>query len=818
MTDSLWQDFRYALRGLRRAPGFTFAAVLTLALGIGANIGVFSVVDAVVLHPLPFSEPDRLVALYATSAKEDRNSISYANFLDWQAEIHTLDPFAAWRPEFFVWNDRGHVEQLAGQMVSAEFFAVLRVDPLLGRTFTRDEDRLGGRPVALLGEQIWRRRFDADPGVVGQSLMLGGGAYTVIGVVPDRVRVLQRNPSLSNDVFVPIGQYDDTVFRARGSGAGTVGIGRLKPGVSLAENAAEMTAIARNLERAYPDANRGVGVRVVPLGDDLVGNLQPVVLALFGAVGFVLLIACANVANLLLARSMARSREFAVRLAIGATRGRLVRQLLTEGGVVSAVGGAAGLVCAAAGIGVALEALPPVLPPATQVDANATVVGFGAAVSLVAAIFVGLVPALRVTRRDVRDSLKPRGDVGPDTRHRTQRVFVIAQVALTLVLLVGAGLMIQSLARLWAVPPGFNAENVLTFLTSLSPEKASNPNQIRTAYQDINDRLSALPNVESASVEVGSLPLAGNTTLGFWREDQSRPTSAGEGRVALFYAVGPDYFRAMQIPVVRGRVFTRQDDDSHLQVLVVDEEFARSVFPNQDPIGKRIRFTGFDRTAEIVGVVGHVKHAGLDRDASATVRVQLYIPHMQVPDILATLTASLVGAVIRSRVAPATLLLSVKKEIGAVDGGAVVHDERTMIELIARSLASRSFSLMLMSAFAGLALLLSIVGLYGVVSYLVSQRTREIGVRTALGAKPRDVLWLVLGEGQKLALAGVGLGLLASLFLTRLIANILYGISATDPLTLASIAMLLIVVTLAACYLPARRALRVDPATALRAE
>jgi predicted permease len=818
MMNSLWQDVRYALRGLRRAPGFTFAAALTLALGIGANVAIFSVVDAVVLHPLPFPEPDRLVALYGTSPVAQSNSISYPNFLDWQRETRTFEALAIWRPEFFVLDDRGQTEQLQGQMVSADFFPILRVRPLLGRMFTRDDDQLGGRPVALLGEGAWRRRFGGNPHIVGEPVTLNGRVHTVIGVIPDRVRLLNPSPSPMNDVFTPIGQYDDDLFRKRGAMNGTLGLGRLKPGVTLSQSVADMTAIARSLERAYPGSNSGAGVRLLRLQDDVAGSLRPIVLALFGAVGFVLLIACANVANLFLARCLARSGEFGVRLSLGASRGRLVGQLLMEGLLLSAIGGVAGIVCAASSVRLALQALPMALPPMTEVDISATVVSFSAVVSLVVAILVGLVPALRITRHEVQNSLKPRGDVGMRTRHRTQRVFVIAEVALTLVLLVGAGLMIQSLTRLWAVSPGFSAEHVLTFLTSLSADGASSPNRIRAAYRDINDRLSALPGVESASVEVGALPFTGSTTLGFWREDQPRPSNPSDMRVAQFYAVGQDYFRTMQIPVLRGRAFTRQDDTSHLQVLIVDEELARRVFPNQDPIGKRIRFTGFDRTAEIVGIVGHIKHAGLDLDASATVRSQFYMPFMQVPDIVAPFTARGISAVVRSNVAPSTLLPSVKKEIGAVDGGAVVHNERTMTELVARSLASRRFSLTLMSAFAGLALLLSIIGLYGVVSYLVGQRTREIGVRTALGAKPRDVLWLVLGEGQKLAVAGVALGLLASLFLTRLIANILYGISAHDPLTLASIAMLLIIVTLAACYVPARRALRVDPATALRAE
>jgi predicted permease len=378
--------------------------------------------------------------------------------------------------------------------------------------------------------------------------------------------------------------------------------------------------------------------------------------------------------------------------------------------------------------------------------------------------------------------------------------------------------MVQSLVRLLAVDPGFKAEHVVTFLTTLSAEQSSSPDRIRAAYQNINDRLSAIPGVEAASVEIGALPLTGNTTLGFWRDGEPRPTSAADRRAALFYAIGPDYFRTMQIPVLRGRTFTRQDDSNHIQVLIIDDELARRVFPNQEAIGNRIRFTGFDRTAEIVGVVGHVKHAGLDLDAAASIRSQLYMPYLQIPDIVAPLTASGITGVVQSHVDTASLFASIKTEVAAVDRGAVVHDERTMTEIIEQSVANRRFTLMLIGTFALLALILSAVGIYAVVSYLVSQRTREIGVRAALGAQRHDVLRLVLGEGQKMALRGIAVGVGGGLILNRLFATLLYGITATDPLTFVSIATLLVTVTLAACYVPARRALRIDPATALRAE
>ena len=818
MLETMLTDVRYALRSFRRSPGFTAVAVLTLALGLGANVAVFSVVDAVVLHPVPFNEADRLVALYGTSPVENSTAISYPNFLDWQREAKSFEELAIWRLEFFVLNNQGYVEQLAGQMVSADYFPALRVRPILGRTFTPDDDRLGSTPVALLGEAAWRGRFGGDMAIVGRSLTLNGRVYTVVGVVPDRVRVLQTNPIPFNDVFVPIGQYDDALFRSRGAGNGTVGLGRLRPDTTLQQASAEMNAIARNLLRAYPATNRDVGVRVVGLEEDIAGNLRPFVFALFGAVAFVLLIACANVANLLLARSMTRSGEFALRASLGATRGRLITQVLIEGMLLTSMGGLIGLIVATAIVRAAVRTLPLALPAIIQLDVNVGIIVGSAAVSLGAALLVGFAPALMVGTRNIQERLSERGAAPKTLRHRAQRLFVSVQVGLTLILLVGASLMVQSLVRLLSVDPGFSAEHVLTFLTTLSADRASSPDRIRSAYQDINDRLTAIPGVESASVEIGALPLTGNTTLGFWRDGEPRPTTAADRRVALFYAVGSDYFRAMGIPVLRGRTFTRQDDPNHLQVVIVDQEFARSVFPNQEAIGKRIRFTGFDRTAEIVGIVGHVKHAGLDLDATATVRSQFYMPYMQIPDIVAPLTASGITGVVKSGVATGSLLSSIREAIAAVDRGAVVHDERTMTELIDRSVVNRRLTLMLIGVFAVLALILSAVGIYAVVSYLVSQRTREIGVRTALGAQPRDVLRLVLGEGQKMALRGVAVGLGGALLVNRLFATLLYRISATDPVTLASIATLLVIVTLAACYLPARRALRIDPAMALRAE
>jgi predicted permease len=814
---SVIQDLRYALRALRKNPGFTAVAVFTLALGIGANTAIYSVIDGVLLHPIPFPDSDRLVALYQTSLQVgDRNAVSYPNLLDWQRDTHMFEAIAGWRSDLFALTGHGQPENLMGGMVSADFFSVLRVQPLLGRTFTREEDQLHAPGVVLLGEDFWRRRFAADPRMIGQDLTLNGRDYAVIGVVPSSVRLQRVNDSFLNDVFFPIGQYDDKLFYDRGVGNGTTGLGRLKAGVTLAEAQAEMDTIMKDLANAYPK-NRGKGVRLIPLRENVVGNLEPAIFALGGAVGFVLLIACTNVANLALARSTGRSQEFGVRIALGAGRSRLIRQLLTESAFLSISGGAVGVLLASWSTDAALSVLPSALPAISRVEINSRVLLFAFAVSVVTGILFGLVPAVKAAGSDLHDMLKQGGRGAVTGRHHTQSVLIVAEVALTLVLLVGAGLMIRSLGRLWSVNPGFDPQGILTFYTSLSPERASSPEKVRAALREINDRLAALPGVESASVDIGALPFTGSTTMDFSSEDDPKPLTYQ--REAIFYAVGPDHFKTMRIPLVRGRSFTRQDDAKSPPVVIIDEELARSVFPGQNPIGKHID-TGFlsDKPAEIVGVSGHVKHSGLDSDATTLVRSQFYTPYMQLPDSVMPLAANGITAIVRSHVAPAVLLDSIRKELEEFDNGRAIHSERLMTDIIAASLASRRFSLIILGAFAATALVLSVVGIYGVVSYFVSRRTREIGLRMALGAKQEDIFYAVLGNGGKLAGIGVLLGLLASVALTRLMSSLLFNLSPTDPVTFGVSTAVLLTSALLACYLPARRAVRVDPMAALREE
>ncbi|HEY4364008.1 MAG TPA: ABC transporter permease [Bryobacteraceae bacterium] len=815
-------DLRYALRRLAANPGFTCAAVLTLALGIGANTAIYSVIDGVLLHPVPFPEPERLVYLDEKTGK-DEGSISYLNLVDWQKQNQGFEGIAGWLNDLLTLTGRGEAEQMMVKRVSSNFFSVLRVQPLAGRVFTAEEDRRGGAPVVMLGEDFWRRRFGADPKMVGQTLTLNGTDYAVIGIVPSRVRLDREGKSFNNDVFVPLGQQGDPLFYERGVGYGTLGVGRLKAGVSVEQAQAEMSGIMANLEREYPDDNSHKEASLAPFISHEIGDLRPALLALGAAVGFVLLIACTNIANLTLARSAGRSQEFAVRIALGAGRGRLTRQLLTESVVLSLGAGALGILIADWTTDAALRVLPSALPAIARVAINSRVLWFSFGVSAVTGVLFGLVPALKASSIGLQESLKQGGRGAIRGRHRIQHALIVAEVALTMVLLVGAGLMMRSLQKIWNVNPGLNPDGVTVFYTGLSGAHAANPAAIRTAAKELNDRLSTLPGVTAASVEFGGLPFQGNTSLGFTSEfDPPMPKAGAAGprnlRIATFYAGGPDYFKTMGIPLLRGRAFTPQDTVDHPLVLIVDEELARAVFPGQDALGKHLRIQLFGAPAEIIGIAGHVKHAGLDSDATAAIRSQMYAPYEQLPDAILPLATSVVTCVVRSNVATADLMKSVRREMASFDSERAVHSERSMVEAISDSLAKRRFSLMVLGAFAGLALVLAMIGIYGVVSYFVSQRTNEIGVRLALGARAGDIFLDVLGEGGKLGAIGVGLGLAGAAGLTRLMQSMLFGVSSTDVATFAGAAVALFGLTMVACYLPARRAVRIDPMAALRSE
>jgi len=813
------QDLKYGLRMLAKNPGFTAVAVLTLALGIGANTAIFSVVNGVLLNPLPYPEPNQLVTLHESKPNFPYGSISYLNFRDWQKENHTFSSIAVARGYGFTLTGAGEPERVRAEFVSSDFFPLLGVKPLIGRTFAPGEDEIGAAPIALVSAGFWKRKFGSAREILGKALILDGRSYTIVGVIPSSFDLLLKSFS-PKEVYIPIGQWDHHGLKFRGAGLGIHGIGRLKPGVTLQQARADMDGVTRNLAVAYPDADKGISAGILPLREDMVGDIQPFLLVLLGAVGFVLLIACVNVANLLLARSAVRRREFAVRVALGASPRRVIRQLLTESVLLALAGGGLGTVLAAWGTQAALKILPAALPRAPEIGIDAHVLVFTAVASVLAGILFGLAPALKISKPNLQETLKEAGRGTSGAHHRTQGVFVVIEMATALVLLIGAGLMTRTLARLWGVNPGFDPHNVLTFELSLPPAmKKASPDAIRAAYREFDAKLGSTPGVQAVSLSWGAIPMDTEDDEQFWIEGQPKPSNENEMNWALEYTVEPDYLRVMRIPLERGRFFTPQDNERSPAVAVIDDVLARKYFPNQNPIGKRINLHDYDdQPAEIVGVVGHVKQWGLDSDDTQSLRAQLYHPFMQLPGDALALSPLGMGVLVRSEGAATSLFTSLRHTNELMNKEQVIYSAQTMNEVIAGSLATRQFSMILLGSFALLALVLASVGIYGVLAYLVGQRTHEIGIRLALGASRYDVLRLVVGQGAKMALLGVALGLAAAMGLTRLMSDMLYGVSATDPLTFTAVAILLILVALVACYIPARRATKVDPMVALRYE
>jgi predicted permease len=818
MMGTLLQDLRFGFRMLKKSPGFTAVAVVTLALGIGANTALFSVVNGVLLSPLPFPQPDQLVTLHENKPNFEGGSISYPNFRDWRKENHTFSSLALARAYAFSLTGIGEAEQVTGEFISSDFFAVLGVRPVIGRTFTEAEEPVGAGPVALISAGLWQRKFSSKPDILGTNITLDGRDYTIIGVIPSNLQ-LDIPGFRDSQIYAPIGQWSNPILLERSAGLGFHGIGRLKAGVTIEQARADMDGVTRSLAEAFPDADKGISANLRPLKEQMTGSIRPLLLMLLASVGFVLLIACVNVANLLLARASKRTREFAVRAALGASQRRVVRQLLTESILLALAGGGLGLLLAAWGTGAAMRALPAALPRVEQVGLDFRVLIFTAGLSLLAGVLFGLTPALKTSQPDLHETLKQGGRGASGTRHRMQSVFVVSEMALALVLLIGAGLTIRSLLKLWSVDPGFNARNVLTFGLALPPSVVhAKPDAIRAAFRDFDDKLAAVPGIEAVSQSWGALPLSGDDEQLFWLEGQPKPANKNDMNWAIDYIVEPGYLKALGIPLLRGRFFTAQDNEHTPLVVVVDEVFARKYFPGQNPVGKRIHIDRFDRPAEIVGMVGHVKQWGLDTDDQQSLRSGLYIPCMQMPDDFVAMTPMGSGVVVRSEGNSAGLLDSIRRMNAQMSSQQVIFDTQTMESHISDSMASRRFSMILLVIFAVLALLLASLGIYGVISYIAGQRTNEIGLRMALGAHQRDILLLILGRGGKLAALGVAIGLAAALGLTRLMASLLFGVGATDPVTFAGVALLLTVVALAACYIPARRAAKVDPIVALRYE
>jgi predicted permease len=816
--ETLGHDLRFGLRMLRKSPGFTATAIVTLALGIGANTAIFSIVNGVLLNPLPFPHPEQLVVLHASKPNFEFGSVSYPNFQDWRKENHTFSSMAVSRGYYFSLTGTGTAEQLDGQFMTSGFFETLGVKPLLGRTFTEAEEQPGAGPVALISEGLWRRKFGASPAVLGKSISLEGRSFTIIGVIPASFSLAAWSLR-SRDLYVPIGQWTNPGLTERGAGLGIRGIARLKPGVSMGQANADMARVSQNLATAFPDIDKGTTAKLVPLKEQMVGDVRPFLLVLMAAVGFVLLIACVNVASLMLARSTGRMREFAVRTALGASRKRLIRQLLIESLMLALAAGVLGLLLAAWGTHAGLKLLPETLPRADEIGLDPRVLAFTMAISLLAGTIFGVAPALKSSQADPQTALKEGGRGASGIRHRAQSVFVIVEMAMALVLLIGAGLMVRSLARLWGVDPGFNPRNVLTFGYTLPPSMINgNPDAIRAAYRNFDDRLAATPGVQAVSQSWGGMPMEGDDDTLFWLDGQPKPATSNLMNGTLIYNVGPDYIRVMGVPLLRGRFFTAHDDEKAPYVGVIDDVFANKYFPGQDPIGKRILLVGDDRKLEIVGVVGHVKQWGLDADDTQPLRVQLYTAWMQTPDDFTRLAPTGIDEVVRYKGDLATVTDEIRRAVGHMSSEQMIYNPGTLESAISDSLAQRRFAMVLLAAFAVLAVLMASVGIYGVIAYVVGQRTQEIGIRMALGAHRLDVLRLMLWEGMRLALTGIAMGTAAGLALTRLMSKMLYGVTATDPLTFSGVAIVLLLVALAACYLPARRAASVDPMQALHSE
>jgi predicted permease len=824
---SLPQDLRYGFRVLAKSPAFSLIAILTLALGIGANTAIFSVVNGVLLNPLPFRQPEQLVSMFQKIKNFDNGSISYPNFKDWQRMNTTFAGMAAYRSVGFNLSGNGEPERLRGEMISAGFFEILGVNPILGRTFTVDEDHIGANPTVMITEGLWQRKFGGRKDIIGQRMILDDVGRTIVGVIPSsfhlRVQNFQRGGPL-NDVYIPVGEYNEPKFYSdRAAGWGLDAIGRLKPGVTLQQAREDMEQVSRDLSAAYPDVNSGKKANVLSLKDEMVGNMGPILFVLLGAVAFVLLISCVNVANLLLARSTARQNEFAIRIALGAGQHRVIRQLLTESLLLSLIGGALGLVVAKFGTAAALAAVPRTLPRAEDIGLDPRVLLFTFALSLLAGIIFGLMPAWKASQGSVSRQLIESGRALAGARGGAQSIFVIGEMAMALVLLIGAGLMIRTLVSLWQSDPGFNPKNVLTLeLSGPASFKAGSADSIRSAYRQIHDKLASTPGVEAVSLSGGAHPMGSDDENFFWVVGRPKPAHPGDYPMTIEYDVEPDYLKVMQIPLKRGRFFTAADNEHTAAVAVIDESMAEKYFSGQDPIGQYIDLntnpSALDKipNPQIIGVVGHVNQWGLDSDGPDALHAQIYLPLAQISDKEIKRAGVASDAFVRLQSAGASNLTALRSRILEYNAAMVVHNPEDMEKTVADSISNKRFTMTLLGVFALLALLLASIGIYGVLSYMVGQRTKEIGVRLALGAQKFDVLRMVLKDGARMTLVGILIGLVGALALTRLMRTMLYGVRPTDPFTFVSVAAVLGAVAMLACYLPARRAMKVDPMEALR--
>lgn len=809
--DNLIQDLRYGVRMLFKSPAVTCVALISLALGIGANTAIFSVVNAILLKSLPYTDPHRIVLAWGNfpSANNNRSQVSATDVADWRSQNSVFEDVTTYQGYGPIMSGIGDAERVPGMGVGDGYFKIMRIEPILGRAFTSEEQIDGQDMVIILSFGLWQHRFGGDPNVAGKTVLLDGRPHTIVGVMPAGLHSLPTTLiGAPAEFYRPVGEnYDQEQRSARHLRA----IARLKSGVTLAQAQSEMNVISGRLEQLHPRDNTGYGVRLVSLPEDTVGGLRPTLIMLFGAVGFVLLIACANVGNLLLARSSARQKEIAIRAALGAGRIRLVRQFLTESMLLAVLGGGLGLLLALWGTGFGESLGSRVTPLLTGIDIDSRVLGFTVAISILAGIVFGLAPALHVSKPDLSESLKEGGRTsGTDFgRNRLRSSLVVSEVAMALVLLVCAGLLIQSIMRLRDANPGFNPENILTMNVTLPRVKyPKSPNWI-AFYTNLLGRLEALPGVEGAGV-TSVLPFSANFD-GRSLVVEDHPKPPGEEISVDLYITTPGYLRTMAIRLMKGRELIEQDTETAPMAALINETMARELWPNQDPLGRRIKFTGSEKNPQpwrtIVGVVGDVNQFALDKKPP----MQIYLPEAQFPTSFMTL-------VVRTVADPNTMIAGVREEIRAIDGDQAVYGIATMEQLLSDSISLRRFSMLLLIVFAAVALTLATLGIYGVVSFSVTQRTHEIGIRMALGAGRGDIVKLIVSHGMALTLGGVVIGLIAAVGLTRLMTNLLYGVSATDPVTFAVISVVLAGVALGACFVPARRATKVDPMVALRYE
>jgi putative ABC transport system permease protein len=805
--ETLLKDVRYGVRMLLRNPGFTVVAVIALALGIGANAAIFSVVNGVLLSPLPYNEPERLMMILETKLPQfPEFSIAPGNFLEWKKQNTVFERLVAFKDTSLNLIGTGDPERLRVLNVTEGFFAMLGTKPQLGRDFLPEEDQPERNNVVILSQGLWQKRFGADPTILNQSIALSGKSYTVIGVMPATFRFGPLEEQI--DLWTPMGF---TAQEAQNHGGHYVAaIGQLKPGITVDQASAEMATIAGRVAAQYPAAT-GWGVKIVPLLEFSVRSIKPALLVLLVAVAFVLLIACANVASLLLARAAGRQKEIATRTALGAGRWRIVRQLLTESMLLSVVGGAVGLLLAKWGTDLLLTLAPSDLPRMDNVSVDGRALAFTAAITFLTGIIFGLLPALQASKPNLNEAMKDaaRGSSEGRGRKLVRNTLVVLEVASALVLLIGAGLMIKSFYKLQEVDPGFEPNNALTASIELPTQRYPKETQQVAFFQQLIERVQALPGVEAAGASC-VVPMTDNDFVLAFEIDGRPPLQPGTTQSTNYYSVSADYFKAMGIPLRRGRVFTAADTKDSPHVAVINETMARKIFPDEDPIGKRITFDDRDKNPdwyEIVGIVGDVKHYGLDQPTT----MQTYEPYTQQ-------TLPFMTLVVRTTGSPASLGPVIRSEILKLDKEQPATSIKTLHEFFSISVAQQRFSVVLLGVFAAVALVLAAVGIYGVLSYAVTQRTHEIGIRMALGAGRRDVFRLVVGGGMLLTLIGIVGGLVAAFALTRLIASLLFGVTATDTLTFVTVSAVVLGVALLACYIPARRATRVDPLVALRAD